>query len=103
MSSSKKYSNLYALSPKNSEGDDDVYNHFINTNNVQTATNSQNKYEKDRSKRHMEHYFDTNKFATETKPDLEDKIQPPPSKAQLEYWKAKKEEKKNKKKEWLMS
>lgn len=51
----------------------------------------------------MEHYFDTSKFATEIKPESDDKKQAPPSKVQLDYWKAKKEEKKKKKNEWLLS
>ena len=94
---------MYSVTAKNNEEDEDIYKHFINNNNVQGATNLQSKYEKDRSKRHMEHYFDTDKFATEIKPEVTEKAQTPPSKAQLDYWKAKKEEKKKKKNEWLLS
>jgi hypothetical protein len=101
-SSSRKYSNFYSAAAKNTEEDEDIYKHFVNTNNVQTV-NLQNRYEGDRSKRHMEHYFDTSKFTTETISESDNKKQAPPSKAQLDYWKCKKEEKKKKKNEWLLS
>lgn len=90
----KKYTNLYNQPEKE---DDDLYKYY---NNSHTATNTQqnlqNRYELDRAHRQMSHYCDPSKQPTNTTT-----TSIPVTKAQLDYWKQKKEEKKKKKDAWL--
>lgn len=95
-SGGRKYTNYYQQGTGTNE-DEEVYKYYTSSTNVNTsALNMQNKYELDRAQRQMGHYFDASK-----PPQTMPPITVPPTKAQLQYWKQRKEEKKKKKNAWL--
>lgn len=102
----RTYKNYYSIDSeevltKKERDEKELFEHFSSNSNEPKS--AQIIYEVKRASRQMGHYYDTAKYKLEAPQASTDCSDPKvvPTKAQIQYWKLKSEEKKKKRSAWL--